>query len=404
MRILVVISVILIAILATPTRADMVRMRLCIDPTTKKNAIVLHDLLELELITHADIELLNCTDPAIGEVYQFRQRVTQMEKGKPSIQVTSALMSPSKSVIFSQIELIAEPSRRTMSERAQVLAKALLEATQSPHVTRDPFLQRLPAKQQPEQIANTEERDEQSRVSAVNLVDTDTSRRSLSFFLGMEHLSQLGFTDTFLRSQELVITRSFMVLGGNYVQSLWPSLLMDVGVRGGVAPLEFLRPLEHKRTQALRVSKLLDLAFELSANIPVASQLHLSFGGVVSGFFLSSDMAERIPVAPLSTYWQFKEGLNVSMTAFLKVFDSKISFLSGYYPFIQNSSLGGVRQPFTDYGWHLGFCAESTVYRSFGLRFLLDHRRELFDITINDEDIRLSSRGTIAYLGLVGKF
>jgi hypothetical protein len=61
------------------------------------------------------------------------------------------------------------------------------------------------------------------------------------------------------------------------------------------------------------------------------------------------------------------------------------------------------QRPFKDYGWHLGLCAESTVYRSFGLRFMLYHHRELFDWHINDAPIRLVSSGTLAYLGFVGR-
>ncbi len=355
---------------------------------------------------HAHVETEECSEKPRPDVFLFRQQVKELDHRKDEksrIELISALYNPNKNAIFSQIEFITRPSRKSMIERARALTESILKASVENQVVADPFLH--PAATMDETLPKAQElaSPDDAYDADDHIVNDALSTRSLGVYVGMERFSQLGFSETFLRSRELVVTRSIMTLGANYVERLSPYFLFDLSVRGGVAPLELLRPLAQKKLVPQKLTKMLDLTMEFATTLPIASLFQLNFGLVLSGLFFDSDIHERVPLAPMWSYWQFKEGITVSGTVFLSVFDTTLSLLSGYFPFVQNSSIG-TRKPFSDYGWHIGFCVESTVYRWFGLKFHLTHRRELFDGIVSERPLRVVSQGTLAYLGLVGRF
>lgn len=288
-----------------------------------------------------------------------------------------------------------------MNERARALAEAVLAAIAADREIDDPF---APPLVQPTAVAllSTATTDRALTQESNNDNDPLLSKHSAGFFVGMERYSQFGLTETFLHSSELMVTKSFIVIGATYNQKLWSHFLLDISARGGAMPLEFLRPLEKNATHT-KISKMLDVAASASAIIPLASLFQFHVGVYLTGLYFDSDIDARIPEAPMSTYWQFKEGITASADVFLRVFDMRIAVFSALFPFIQNSAIGSMK-PFNDYGWLIGLDAESTVYRSFGLKFLAQHHREFFDAVVAQKPLRVVSSGTLAYLGFVGRF
>lgn len=384
------------------TAANSIKIELCLDDTTKKNRDLLQNLLELDLLIMPNVETRMCGEKAKDEAtYVFRQEVNEIDNGKTGrIEVKSALYSPRQKAIYGQLEFIERPSRKTMNDRARALAKALIEAINNDEEVEDPFLT-VATKGQistSDEPAYTQEH-EDARTSPAHEQEPSSS---FGFFVGMERFSQGGFTETVLISQEVVAIKPFLVIGLNFIHDIMKWLQVSASIRGGAAPLEFIRPLEKEKSTPKKISKMMDSAVEMAGVIPISGYLQLKAGLLIAGLFFDSDLKERVPRTLLSSFWQLRQGTNSALTLFLPIFDSKISVFGAYFPFIQNSQAD--MKPWRDFGWRIGLSAESTVYQSFGLQFALDHHREHFNGYVEGQALRVVSSSVLAYLGIVGKF
>lgn len=371
-----------------------ISINLCLNETRPKNQELFKNLLELQLLLIEDFETGDCDSTWPNKPYLFRQQVNEITKDgedEKRIQAISALYHPDGRVILSQMELIERASRKTMNDRAKQLAHTIKKAIAANDYAVDPF-----------NLNRKEASDKGPRVPSLLPIDTLTEAKespiaTLGLFAGMERSFETHKEAGI--SKEHVVSKPFMVVGANISSRVGVlPLIARSHVRGAFTKLELLRPFMGVKSH--KAFKMLNFSTQLLWHMEMTSYFSLNLGLIVDGSYVNSDINERVPGARLYRYWQFKEGLVFDATIFLAAFDTSLCLHTAYFPFVQNLSLPS-KVPFVNFGWQLGIDAESTLYRSFGLRFSLSQRSDHFDVTSTFNVMRVVSFGSLAYLGVV---
>lgn len=372
---------------------------LCLESQHHQYDELLEDLLELQLLLKPSITTAPCTDSS-PHTYRFLQRITALGEGNASDrwQIQSALYHNQR-VLFSQLEFVDKPTRKNMNERALTLAASLETSLSLSLDLPDPFQEiarPLVSTTSTTTLATL------PSLSSNNLLAKNKAHSSaFGFFVGMHQRSELHVDHSFFNSRDIAITKPFMLIGANLIKTLSPSWFMSITIKGALMPVELLRPVDNLDIYPPRILKMIELSGEMLWRYFDCKNISLSAGFITEGLAFSSISNQRVPEAKLAEFVQMKYGITNRATYFIDLLDSSLTLDAGLFPLVHNFSLG-IRPPFVDFGYHLRLSAESSVYKTFGLKFSLEHQSEIFSSTSSRS--RIVSQGNLAYLGALGKF
>lgn len=145
LKVLIQILILTKITLLSPLWADnnSLLIKLCLNETKPKYREQLKDFVELQLLLIPEIQTLDCDNrQTTMRTYSFRQQITEindMAKSKRA-QIISTLYHYDGRAIFSQVEFVERSSRKTMNERAKLLATAIRRAIVNNQTAFDPFM------------------------------------------------------------------------------------------------------------------------------------------------------------------------------------------------------------------------------------------------------------------------
>jgi hypothetical protein len=309
------------------------KIRLCTDFTATKQEELFNDLLELPLLMNPQVETRPCEDK-IFNGFTLRQHVMEIADAKDDknrLEVVSALYDPKGRVIFSQLEFIERPSRKRLNERAQALSANIIKAIKEDQEVDDPFAEldlweKKPSGDEestPESLPlNRHDREQGAPFSPPA---KEAQVLTMGFFLGMEWFYQSGFGGSFNETTEFLATKPFLIIGSSFFYNFSSALSINGTLRGAAMPVALVRPLELKTPLVDKPLKMVDTDLEFAWRFFSTMDMRMSVGLMLSGLFLDSNLKERVPLAKLSSYWQFRQGINVVGTYFIRVFDTHLS-------------------------------------------------------------------------------